>query len=338
MNKIINIKMEKMTLFVLLLVFLAGFVSAANDLSADNLFLKVSVSSGGSIIKTLTISSVSGGNVNLEVFGLKGVSLNDKSFSLGAGESKQVLITFDSSEVEPGVYAGEVKLTNAGEEVVLPVVFEIESTDVFFDLTLEVPSNYLEVQPGEKINIDVKIFDLTANGISSTFGATNVDMAYFIYKADGSLISTEKESVAIDKEKQFSKTFTIPADAAEGDYILTGEIRYESSVGTSSRLLAVKKKSFAMESFVLPFLLIFLIICLVVLAIVYLIHNRSKKRFAKRLRGHSINDLRKQKKLLLAKKKVRALEKEDAERLAEIESLEKMITRKQIEDVEDNKA
>lgn len=326
----ISVKMiGRRAAFIFLAIFLASFVSSASDLSADNLFLKVSVFSGGSINKPLTVSSVLGGDITLETIGISGVSLSNGSFYLKPGENKLILVNFDSSGLKPGIYAGGIKIKGSGSEFILPAAFEIESGDVFFDLTIDIPADYVEIIPGKEINADINLFDLTDGEISNVFGPASVDMAYYIYKSDGSLISLEKESVIVDKEKQFSRTFVIPEDAGQGDYILAGEVRYKDSTGISSRLISVKADLFSsFYLFILPVILIFAAILAAV------IYDRKKRRnLAKKLKSCSLASLKKQKKLLLAKKKIRKLKREEAEMLSDIESLEKMITKKQIEEL-----
>ena len=54
------------------------------------------------------------------------------------------------SEVGSGIYVGNIAISDGREKQDIPVVLEVETEDVFFDINLEIPPNYKEIKKGEK--------------------------------------------------------------------------------------------------------------------------------------------------------------------------------------------
>ncbi len=225
-----------------LFVSLIGFASADHDFSVNNLLLKISVKEGGSVQRTFNINSVDGGQFNVKVEGIENVELTESDFVLGEGATKPVILSFDSFGVEKGVYVGNIEISSTARIVTLPVIIEVESRDVFFDINLDISPQYGKVSAGQQFVANLKVFDLVSGSLNNGLGPTSVDLNYFIYSIDGDVIISEEESVVVDKQTQFTKTIELPKDAKGGDYVFVAEARYASSVGTSSYLFAVGER------------------------------------------------------------------------------------------------
>ena len=269
-------------LFGVILILMSVFSSAVET---SSVLLKVSVKQGVSLDRTIGVSSDKGGDFVIEVLNLQGVRISEDKFVLGANERKDVSVIFNSAGLNPGVYAGMIKITGGGEESFIPIVFEIESKDLFFDVNLDIPPQYTDVEPGGNILAQVKIFDLVSSGTSEGLGATAVDTEYSIVSLDGKTLSSETENVVVDKQNRITKTVSLPNDIPEGDYVFVSSVKYKSSVGVSSQLFSVSKKGFQFSgdifqgpTFIILMIIgaVFLFFLMLVFLFVYLIHDRDK--------------------------------------------------------------
>ena len=337
MFKISFIKMNKKgvgLIFVVLSIILISFfiqgkgieikttafvIESEDTIETKSVLLKFSLNKGDTINKNIDIFSVSGGEINLELEGIdKGVNITESNFVLKKGERKEVKINFDTRHIDKGVYVGQIRISGGGEEEIIPIIFEVESADVFFDGNLEIPSKYSEIFPGDKIIIQLNIFDLiSGGGIEEGFGSSSVDIIYSVHDLHGNIIISENENFVIDDKVQMTKTILFPKDIEIGQYVFSAIIKSESSIGIATELFKISEKEsksltdlFKENDFGFGFILIFIgfIFLILILFFVYIIHDRDKLTL--KLREYNAQELQRQKSLLteqakLVKKKKR---------------------------------
>ena len=276
--------------FVFVFFLVVSFVSAGSGVDTSSLLLKVSVKDGGVANRGISVSSDEGGEFLLEVSGISGVTLSDTTLFLEPGEIREVGVKLDSSLIGTGVHVGVIKIITADETQLIPVVFEVESEDVFFDINLDIPPQYTEIGPGERLMAQLKIYDLTWGGTQEGLGPTNVDIDYYIYNVDGSMINSERETVVINRQNQITKSFNFPLNIKEGDYIFVSTVKYKTSLGSSSALFSISEGGFSLgDSWSFGnfsgifenglFLLIFvagIFFFMIVFLFVYLVRDRDK--------------------------------------------------------------
>lgn len=272
--------MNKGVLF-LLAFFLLSFASAVDSFSVNNILVKVSLHQGETVVKTLTVTGIDSDSYDATVRELDGVSLSGGKFRLGPGEKKDLILTIDANLLEPGVYVGHILIENSHEQLKVPVVLEVESEDVFFDLNLDIPPQYNEINPGGKIVIEVKVFDLTGFKAAGSLGPSPVTLTYELKGIEGEVISVDVENIVVDKQAQLTKTFTLPTSFKEGDYFFTVTARHKSSLGTASSFLTVRSQFLTGRSLFSPefitLLIAFVVFFFIVAAfIVYLVRDRNK--------------------------------------------------------------
>jgi hypothetical protein len=301
-------------------LFLISLASASFETSS--VLLKVSVQEKDSTSSSFSISGDIGGEFSLELVNLQGVNVSEREFVLQAGETKKINVGFDSKGLKPGVYIGSIKISGPKKVSYLPVIFEIETADLFFDMNLDIPPEYSEVSPGDKVVAQIKVFDLTSGGTNDKLGVQPVELGYYVYGVDGGILSSESENVVVDKTVQLTKTLSIPEDAKEGNYVFAAVAKYGSSVGSSSQLFSVKKKSvFDMGGsnsntlLILGGVLAFFVI--IILFFVYLIKDRDK--FVIELKKYHSEELKAGKKLLYAQAKIVGRKKKVSEKVLERE-------------------
>jgi hypothetical protein len=312
-------------LFVFLITIASAGISVYGIFDADSardfeggletsqVLLKVSLGKGGVTSRNIGFSTDKGGEVRLEILGVPGVSLDEDLYVVGIDERKDVKIVFDSSGLEPGAYVGKVKISGGGETLFIPIVFEVESEDVFYDVNLEIPPQYNIIEPGGKLFVQLKFFDLASGGTTDGLGASTVNTEYILYSFDGEVISTETESFIVDKQTSTTKTISLPRDIGEGDYVFVAIARYSSSVGISTQLFSVSRNggqvfespplndNVSWNFFIVLVIFVAFFMGLVSL-FVYLIHDRDK--LFMELKRHNSLELKKQREFLAAQGRV----------------------------------
>jgi len=288
---------------VLALVIL--FINFAVAIETSSVFLKVSLNKGASLEKTILVSNTYAGDLNLEVLNMPGVASNLDILSLDIGEKKEVKLRFDSKELDPGVHAGRLKISDGMETSFLPIVFEVESENVLFDLNLEIPPQYIDIKAGDKIFAQAKIFDLVSGGTSEGLGTTEVETEYFIMDFEGRVLSSINENVIVNKEARVTKSIPIPENIDNGDYVFFSVVKYKSSVGISSQIFTVTKSSsgsltgfFSGDSMLVLILVgVILFFFLIVVGLfIYMMHDRDS--LILELKKYNSWETRKQKELI----------------------------------------
>lgn len=216
---------------------------ATDGFDLNSLVLKASIEKGETVTKILTISKGHGQKVMLEVIGLKGIELSEKAFTLDDGVSKNIQVKFDSANLNPGAYVGSIKVSDEKSSFYLPIIFEIESKDVFYDVNLDISPQYANILPGDKLVAQLKIFDLTSGGTSNGLGRNSVTLEYIVKDTQGKVISTETENTVVEKQAQLTKVVSFPKNIGLGEYVFTVSVKYKSSVGVASYLFTIGDES-----------------------------------------------------------------------------------------------
>ncbi|MBI3334050.1 hypothetical protein HYZ97_01045 [Candidatus Pacearchaeota archaeon] len=336
---------------VILGLLLFSFVSAqeqtTDGFDLNSLLLKVSLTQGEKVSKVLTISRGLGQQVSLDVEQVPGVSVSEQSFVLESQEAKNIMVTFDTRGLGPGVYVGNIKISDNKHIFNLPVIFEIETQDVFYDINLDIPPQYSSVAPGQKLVAQLKLFDLTWGGITQGLGPNTVDVEYTVQDINGKTISSESESLVVDRQTQITKTVSFPEGIQEGNYVFAATASYKSSVGAASYLFTVARPSnseFLSGSFDWKFFAILIVVVIFFLGIifffVYLIRDRDT--LILQLKKYNDSEFKRQREFILAQEKVlrkkgvpdhlvkkerdhkiKALEKDHAQRMHAVQRLAK---------------
>jgi len=299
--------------FIALLVVAVSFTQARSFEVSSGLF-KVSLNEDSSAIRTFTISSEEGGQFNVQLSQINGISLSENEFVLEKGGSKEVNLDFSSYGVSPGVYAGNVKISSSGQEVAIPIVFEVESKDLLFDSNLDIPTQYQKILPSGKIVAQIKVYDLTSSLTSEGLGNPKVDVDYKVYSVETgneiSMDSMDSESIVVNKMTQMTKTVSFSQGIKEGNYVFSVIVKYKGTVGVSSYLFEVSKdvsspgaggddsgSSLAGWAFISILILIFFLFLAMVFLFIYLLKDRDK--LVADMRKYNNLELKRQKALLL---------------------------------------
>ncbi len=217
-----------------------GIVSEVKSSFKTNLdLIKIQIQQGETFTRTLKITN--DGEKSLD-FALttnkptKLLTINPSSFALRVGESKDVKLKFKIPTNYPlGVYPNKLLIQTNKPSKEIPIVIEVESLNIMFDVSLDIPAQYKEIDPGKTIKIDMILFNMKRIGLS------NVTINYIIKSLTGEIIFHEKEEVEVNEQASFSKFINIPENTKPGDYVFIVQTQYADSIGTTSELFLIKE-------------------------------------------------------------------------------------------------
>lgn len=206
------------------------------NLEADAVIIKTAIESDGTFYSPVRISNLdSAENTyeikinNIESF----VSLDSYRLTLKSKDSKKINLVFSNKERKPdGIYLGDMRIVSEKETLTIPILIEIESKKVYFDSSILLFPNS-KIMPGDKLTADIKIFDLFKMGTS------DVEFNYFVKDFEGKTIDSESENLVVKDQVLVSKSFELPKNTAQGDYVFGVIVKYKNSTGTSSSFFRV---------------------------------------------------------------------------------------------------
>lgn len=297
--------MKRGAVFVVFFVFLfcADFASAAitarvvdETVSVNSLLLRVSLREGQTVTKSLTIGGTNRDAFVLEVVSVPGVGVSESNFVVGSNEKKNVDVFFNTNNLRPGVYVGSLEIIGTTERVSVPIIFEVESAEVLFDVTLDIPPAYVEVAPGSKLIFQVKVFDLLSGGVQEGSRTSAVDMKYVVFDSAGKIVSSEEERLIVEERAQATRTIAFPENIGEGNYIVSTIATFNDSVGVSSQAFSIRGANqsifsfdFSNLQFIIVLVFVGLVVLICVLIFVYL--SRSRDRLILEMKRYNSSEL-----------------------------------------------
>ncbi len=118
------------------------------------------------------------------------------------------------------------------------IVLEIESELVLFDVKMDIPVAYKEVEQGSQLRAQITLLN-----VGPAIKKVDVKATYIIKDKKGSIIDESSETFAVDKQLSYAKSFKIPKNAEPGEYLAVVEVTYENSFAVSSELFKVVPKT-----------------------------------------------------------------------------------------------
>lgn len=276
-------------IFLIFLILLVAGVSvyfiffystkAPEDFEVGSTLLKTVIRGGGVSPFQVKIENLKDypRDFNLFFTNLDGLAfLGLDRVELGAGETRFVNVTFaNKKDASYGVYIGFLNIASDDSSKRLPIILEVESDDVLFDGNIEVFPTTVK-KPGDRISVEIKIFDL------SFLGASSVDLTYFVKDFENRVIVMEEETIVVENQITITKPIDLPQTIQEGNYIAGVIINYKNSFGTATNFFnvggGVAVAGGALNFLDEKFLMIIVIAVFVIFAIVFLIYQRVRAR------------------------------------------------------------
>lgn len=296
-----------LALIIAIFIYRNYFMVSKNindSFEVNTFFLKVAIEKDKTMVSNLKISNLknTGADFSLKLMNLGNlVHVNEPEFYLDAKQEKNIGIIFNTNDSEPGVYLGELVITSGSEEKTIPVILEMQSQEVLFDTNVNLfPQG--DVIVGQKLNADIKIYDL------SGAGRNKVNLAYSVQDFEEKTFFSDSEDLIVDGKLDYSKAINLPEKIKPGNYVLVVIVSYKNSVnsvGTSTTLFnVVEQKSSASQNGNLIFwiVIIFGIFFLVFLALFfYSLFYRD--RLLEELQNQYKREIKKQSQLIKCKEK-----------------------------------
>ena len=172
-------------LIILLILVGAWFLISSSYFNKDTekkfdvnpLFFKAVIEENSSIVNNLQITNIDSvlRHFLIQLDNMDGlVTLNQLEFDLESNEIKEIQISFNSINKKPGIYLGELEIFSGDKTQHIQIVLEVQTKEVLFDGNLNLFSSDGEIIPGQKLNTEIKIFDLV------NIGRSNIELEYFI--------------------------------------------------------------------------------------------------------------------------------------------------------------
>jgi len=255
------------------------------DFSLDQLFIRDVLTSNNFVNNSVVVTNlaVSEQNFKIKVAGIEDfVTLDKNEFNLASKDSQKVNVIFSNKNSKDfGIYSGFIEVSSNNQQKRIPVTIEVQSEDILFGANVDVfPRGKL--YPGDKINLEIKIFDL------SNIGEANIELNYFIKDFNGNTLFTEKEISSLKAPTTVTKAIELPRDMSVDDYLFGAILKYKNSVSTSSSVFKIIERENKLLSFIgdYKYLLVVAVVFIVVL-VVLLITNKQSKNLEKIMKQQS---------------------------------------------------
>lgn len=262
-------------IILVLAIIIYGFYSNTSDSFESNVVsFKSVLKQGESMTNKIKITSLKQQEFSIAIKDPQSiVVLKESNFSMDVGESKELELFFNGNNTKPGVYTGSF-IVNSHK--IIPIIIEVQSSEVLFATNLDVAPDYKQIAPGGKLIVGIKIYNLNdtkTHTLEELFSVKNLQ--------DENIIS-EKEDLVVGTESITQKTINIPKDMPEGDYVFSVVSKYGDSVSTSSYLFSVSKKkmfNLDMNSMTIVFAIIIVVFLFGVIFLVFYIMRQRDKVF-----------------------------------------------------------
>lgn len=207
-----------------ILIFFATKVNSSDEsFEVNTILLKYNVITGGNLSAEVKIKNhLDTSQVfNLHFSGLDGIaSLDQAQFSLGAKGSDTVKIYFKDINKEVNVYIGYLVVETSEMTKKIPVILTVEDINPFFTIIQKPLPKYEDVNPGGKIGMEIKLFNLKSKE------SQNLGTDYEIKNFDGETLFSEHENIVVEDSATISKIINTPDNMNEGDYVFTTSVNH----------------------------------------------------------------------------------------------------------------
>ena len=158
----------------------------------------------------------------------------------------------------------------------------VPGTSPLFDITVTVPETSKKVAAGDDLLMTIKLINIGSEG------RVDVYLDYIINYTDGKTLLKSQETVAIETQASFVRTFRIPKDAKPGTYHLNTKITYangKTAASEDSFEVIVKRTAFDLK------IAYYALAMIVFISAIFLLMRGLKPKFkgmALRMKVHDI--------------------------------------------------
>ena len=142
------------------------------------------------------------------------------------------------------------------------LIFSALALEPLFDVVVHIPQQYRSISAGEELLASVELVNVGSEG------RVDVYLDYWISDSNNLLIFKKRETVAVETQANFVRTFQIPDDLSPGIYVLHAKMTYfdGKEAESSHSFEIIEKKNFKdAQGYVLPILTVIILLGLILL-------------------------------------------------------------------------
>jgi len=196
---------------------------------------------------------------------LKTITLNPKS------EELVPIDFFASEDVEPDVYVKSINISTENTEKELPVVLDVSSKEILFDLSLKLEEKFRKISPGKKIEAIITIFK------PENIEGAEVLVNLLVQDFTGNIIVEKNRSVSLHSTVQIKEEIILPPDIKSGKYLLVAKTKYADQIAVVSKTFEVAEEITDLF-FYLIFSILIIIIVLLTIFITIILKRAQKSK------------------------------------------------------------
>jgi len=203
-------------------------------------------------------------------------------FSLSSYSGKDSFVSdMLFSNVSEGVYVGSVVI----DEIIIPVVLEVNSERVDFAITIDVSAADKDVEHLGEILPKVNFYNLKNKEMDT-------EVSSYIYDLGGNVLFSDTESFSIEDKYSYVKPISLDKSFSLGSYVFVVVLISESGTVVSSYSFNVveKRSSFLGIDYNFFVLIVVIILLLMVGVVFYMLYER--KSFLRDLKGKHARELK----------------------------------------------
>lgn len=196
--------------------------------------------------------------------------LEQKEFSLGPGEEKDITLLFNDSFGKVNVYAGKFVVSNSKAKKEMPIIINVIDERNPFSIiqTPLSPSSY--IYPGEDFTLEIKLVDSSNSEIES------VKMIYSLINFEGDVLEKTESDIIVGDS--WTKIISIPKDFTKGNYVFVASMEYQGVKTNSAYKFFVRNDEFFsfLEDLDSSIILVLIFVLILFVLFIYFIHSRDK--------------------------------------------------------------
>ncbi|MEM4245033.1 MAG: hypothetical protein QXR60_02410 [Candidatus Nanoarchaeia archaeon] len=216
-----------------------GVTPPTADFTTDIKIISIEIEEGGEEEKTISITNTGTKNIVVKInHNLPGyIQIKETSFSLPIGQTKE--IKFNIIAKEPAIKSGIIKIEAEDVTKTIPVIIQISSSKALFDIKLEMLREGTRITEGQDLNAVITIINMLP-------GKEDVTLEYTITDFYGNELYKETETMAVEGQKSFTKTFKTN-QLKPGQYVAGVILKHEKTFSTSATDFEIETKEIKIE-------------------------------------------------------------------------------------------
>ena len=151
------------------------------------------------------------------------LTIENRKVEFSPGEIKELKFLFKGPNVS-GIYAGSILI--GGNEILVSA--NVRTIDLLFDAMITIPDSLKKLSANDALQAQVVLIPMVDD-----LERMDVTLNYVIRDFEGNIYLIESETILVDSQKSFKKTFNVN-NLVNGNYLVGLELVYPGGIATSS--------------------------------------------------------------------------------------------------------